>query len=132
VGARRPAVLPPRRAHRAPARRHARRGRPRRRGADRIRLTPAVGAAIAALTIAACGADPSITSGAAQKACESGGNSAAAKSLTDEQKTGYCKCLLPKLEDAGFDKASDFVDAIKDEKGLAAIRDCAQEFLRGY
>lgn len=90
-------------------------------------------APLTVVVLAACGADPSITSGAAKKACESGGTSAAAKALSDAQKSAYCNCVLPKLEEAGFAKASDFADAIKDPKGIAAIKDCALKYLvRGY
>ena len=96
------------------------------------RFAAVLSATLVALVIAACG-DASITSGAAQKACESGGTSAAAKALSDAQKSAYCKCVLPKLEDAGFKNASDFADAVKDPKGIAAIKDCALKYLvRGY
>src|SRR3954447_19085657 len=84
------------------------------------------------LTIAACG-DDSITSDAAQKSCEKGNGSAIEKQLSDEQKSNYCKCILPKLETAGFKNASDFEDAIKDPKGIAIIGACARKYLtRGY
>jgi hypothetical protein len=94
--------------------------------------SPFVAAPLLVLALAACG-DPSITSDEAQKSCEKGNGSAIEKQLSDEQKSNYCKCILPKLEDAGFKNASDFEDAIKDPKGIAIIRDCAQKYLtRGY
>ena len=94
--------------------------------------TPVLAAPLLVLALAACG-DASITSDEAQKSCEKGNGSAVEKQLSDEQKTNYCKCLLPKLDEAGYDKASDFEDAIKDAKGIAIIRACAQKYLtRGY
>ena len=97
------------------------------------RFVPGVVAApLLVLAIAACG-DASITSSDAEKACEKGSGSAIEKQLTDEQKSNYCKCILPKLEQAGFKNASDFENAAKDPKGIAAIRDCALKYLtRGY
>jgi hypothetical protein len=87
---------------------------------------------LAAVAIAACG-DASITSAEAQEACAKGRGTAAEKQLSEEQKENYCKCVLPKLEDAGFENASDFEDATKDPKGIAVIRECAQRYLvRGY
>jgi hypothetical protein len=95
------------------------------------RFLPVLAAPLLVLSIAACG-DSSITSDEAQKSCEKGNGSAIEKQLSDEQKSNYCKCILPKLEDAGFKNASDFEDAIKDPKGIAIIRDCATKYLRGY
>jgi len=97
------------------------------------RIGSVLAAPLVVLVLAACGADPSITSGAAEKACENGGSTPAAKALSQSQKTAYCKCVLPALQDAGFTKASDFADAVKDPKGIAAIKDCALKYLvRGY
>lgn len=101
------------------------------------RLTQRLGAIAAApllvLVLASCGGDDSITSADSQKSCESGGTSEAAKKLTQQQKTDYCKCVLPKLEDAGYKKADDFEKATKEEKGIAIIRECATKYLvRGY
>ena len=100
------------------------------------RLAPSVSswlaAPLAVLVLAACG-DDSITSDAAQESCVKGRGTPAEKQLSEEQKENYCKCVLPKLEDAGFENASDFEDATKDPKGIAVIRECAQKYLvRGY
>ena len=96
------------------------------------RAAPLLAAPFAVLALAACG-DASITSSEAEKACEKGNGSAIENRLTDAQKSNYCKCILPKLEQAGFKNASDFEDAVKDPKGIAAIRECALKYLtRGY
>src|SRR4051812_1801754 len=95
-------------------------------------VSPVVAAPLLVLALAACG-DASITSDEAQKGCEKGSGAAVEKQFSDQQKTDYCKCILPKLEDAGFKNASDFEDAIKDPKGIAIVRACALKYLaRGY
>ena len=96
------------------------------------RVGPVLAAPLLVIALGACG-DASITSDEAQKACEKGSGSEIEKQFSDQQKSDYCKCILPKLSDAGFKNASDFPDAIKDPKGLAIVRDCAQKYLvRGY
>ena len=99
-------------------------------------MTRAIGsvaaASLLAITLAACGDGP-INSPEGVRNCVKGNGAAIEKQLTDKQKSNYCKCILPKLEQAGFKNASDFEDAMKDPKGLAAIRECALKYLtRGY
>jgi hypothetical protein len=101
---------------------------------SRLRLSVSLwlAAPLAVLVLAACG-DDSITSDAAQESCVKGRGTPAEKQLSEAQKVDYCKCVLPKLEQAGFENASDFEDAVKDPKGIAVIRACAQKHLvRGY
>jgi hypothetical protein len=102
------------------------------------RMTRRIGAFAAApllaLALASCG-DEDLTSADAQKDCVDGATSSeAAKALTEEQKANYCKCILPKLEDAGVKSSDDLEKAVADNKDVAdAVRVCATKyFARGY
>ncbi|MFL5844890.1 MAG: hypothetical protein ACJ762_09370 [Solirubrobacteraceae bacterium] len=99
------------------------------------RLSALALAPLLALALASCGGNDDLGSADAQKDCVNGASdSAAAKALTQEQKESYCKCLLPRLKDAGVEADDDLGKAVADKPEVAtAVRECATKYLtRGY